>query len=91
VSVLSWIILTGLAMSALALVGSAALLMPDRLFTRVVTPLVALAAGALLGGALFHMACRCSVFAPFTTARRPGRRAGTERRRRSRAPQRLCC
>lgn len=52
---LSWIILTGLAMSALALVGSAALLMPDRLFTRVVTPLVALAAGALLGGALFHM------------------------------------
>ena len=54
-SALSWIILTGLAMSALALVGSAALLMPDRLFTRVVTPLVALAAGALLGGALFHM------------------------------------
>ncbi len=55
VSVLTWIILTGLAMSALALVGSAALLMPDRLFTRVITPLVALAAGALLGGALFHM------------------------------------
>lgn len=54
-SVLSWIVLTGLAMSALALVGSAALLMPDRLFTRVITPLVALAAGALLGGALFHM------------------------------------
>lgn len=54
-SVLSWIIFTGLAMSALALVGSAALLMQDRLFARVVTPLVALAAGALLGGALFHM------------------------------------
>lgn len=54
-SVLSWIVLTGLAMSALALVGSAALLMPDRLFGQVVTPLVALAAGALLGGALFHM------------------------------------
>ena len=54
-SVLSWIIVTGLAMSALALVGGAVLLMPERVFARVVTPLVALAAGALLGGALFHM------------------------------------
>jgi zinc and cadmium transporter len=54
-SVLSWIIVTGLAMSALELVGGAVLLMPERVFARVVTPLVALAAGALLGGALFHM------------------------------------
>jgi zinc and cadmium transporter len=54
-SVLGWIVLSGLAMSALALVGSASLLMPDRVFSRVVLPLVALAAGALLGGALFHM------------------------------------
>jgi zinc and cadmium transporter len=55
VSVLGWIVISGLAMSALALVGSGALLMPERLFSRVVMPLVALAAGALLGGALFHM------------------------------------
>jgi zinc and cadmium transporter len=54
-SVLGWIVVAGLAMSALALVGSVALLMPERLFSRVVTPLVALAAGAVLGGALFHM------------------------------------
>ncbi len=53
--VLGWIVVAGVAMSAVALVGSAALLMPERLFSRVVTPLVALAAGALLGGALFHM------------------------------------
>lgn len=53
--VLGWIVVGGLAMSTLALVGSAALLMPERLFSRVIMPLVALAAGALLGGALFHM------------------------------------
>ncbi|MFA7510556.1 MAG: ZIP family metal transporter [Mycolicibacterium vanbaalenii] len=53
--VLLWIFVAGLAMSALALVGSVTLLIPERLFTRIVLPLVALAAGALLGGALFHM------------------------------------
>ena len=42
-------------MSALALIGSATLLLPERMFGRVVLPLVALAAGSLLGGALFHM------------------------------------
>lgn len=54
-SVLSWIVVAGLAMSAVALIGGAALLMPERLFSPIVMPLVALAAGALLGGALFHM------------------------------------
>lgn len=54
-AVLLWIIAAGLAMSALALVGSVALLIPERLFSRVVLPVVALAAGALLGGAMFHM------------------------------------
>lgn len=53
--VLPWIVVAGLAMSALALVGSVALLIPERLFSRIVLPLVALAAGALLGGAMFHM------------------------------------
>lgn len=52
---LVWIVVAGLAMSAIALVGSAALLIPDRHFSRFVMPLVGLAAGALLGGALFHM------------------------------------
>ncbi|MFW7414165.1 ZIP family metal transporter [Demequina sp. SO4-18] len=53
--VLSWIVLAGLAMSALALVGSVTLLLPERALKRAVLPLVALAAGSLLGGALFHM------------------------------------
>jgi len=55
VSVLAWIVVSGLAMSALALVGSASVLMRESLFRRLVMPLVALAAGALLGGAMFHM------------------------------------
>ncbi|OIK25528.1 zinc transporter [Streptomyces malaysiense] len=50
-----WIVLSGLAMGLLSLVGGVALLLPERTFERVVLPLVALAAGALLGGALFHM------------------------------------
>jgi len=54
-SVFWWITFSGLAMSALALVGSVTLLLPSRLFDRLVMPLVALAAGSLLGGALFHM------------------------------------
>lgn len=54
-SVLWWIVLSGLAMSVVALVGGVALLLPERVFKRVVLPLVGLAAGALLGGALFHM------------------------------------
>ncbi|MGA8248789.1 MAG: ZIP family metal transporter [Nocardioides sp.] len=53
--VLAWIIVSGLAMSALALVGIASVLVRESLFRRLVMPLVALAAGALLGGAMFHM------------------------------------
>ncbi len=52
---LAWIVVSGLAMSALALVGSFSVLMRESLFRRLVMPLVALAAGALLGGAMFHM------------------------------------
>jgi zinc and cadmium transporter len=52
---LSWIVGGGLAMSVLALSGSLTLLLPERLFDRVVPPLVALAAGTLIGGALLHM------------------------------------
>jgi zinc and cadmium transporter len=55
VSTLAWIVVSGTLMSALALVGGVALLLPRRIFMRLVLPLVALAAGSLLGGALFHM------------------------------------
>jgi zinc and cadmium transporter len=52
---LAWIAVSGLAMSALALTGSLTLVLPAETFKRLVLPLVALAAGSLLGGALFHM------------------------------------
>ena len=54
-STLMWITTSGLAMSALALTGSLTLVLPEAAFQRLVLPLVALAAGSLLGGALFHM------------------------------------
>ncbi len=50
-----WIFASGLAMGAIALVGSVTLLLSENTLRRVVTPLVALAAGSLLGGAFFHM------------------------------------
>jgi zinc and cadmium transporter len=50
-----WILASGLVMSAIALVGSVTLLLSDQTLRRVVSPLVALAAGSLLGGAFFHM------------------------------------
>jgi zinc and cadmium transporter len=55
VTTLAWITIGGLAMSALALSGSLTLLLPERSFDRVVPPLVALAAGTLIGGALLVM------------------------------------
>lgn len=54
-SSLAWIILSGIAMSAIALVGSITLLLGEAHWKRWVKPLVAFAAGALVGGALFHM------------------------------------
>lgn len=50
-----WILGSGLLMSAIALVGSAALLLKKETLVRITLPLVALAAGSLIGGALFHM------------------------------------
>jgi zinc and cadmium transporter len=55
VSTLAWIVISGVAMSAIALVGSVAVFLPAGVFVRVVRPLVALAAGSLLGGATFVM------------------------------------
>jgi zinc and cadmium transporter len=54
-STLAWIVVAGVAMSALALVGGTTLLLSKQTFSRLVLPLVALAAGSLIGGALFHM------------------------------------
>jgi zinc and cadmium transporter len=52
---LVWIILGGLLMSAIAMVGSVAILMKPAALEKLLLPLVALAAGTLLGGAFFHM------------------------------------
>ena len=41
-------------MSLLALTGSLTLLLPEQTFKQLVLPLVALAGGSLLGGALVH-------------------------------------
>jgi zinc and cadmium transporter len=50
-----WILASCLAVSALALVGSVTLLVEERTLRRMLLPLVAFAAGSLLGGAFFHM------------------------------------
>lgn len=52
---LAWIVLFGVAMSSIALVGGVTVVLAERTLARLVMPLVALAAGSLLGGALFHM------------------------------------
>jgi zinc and cadmium transporter len=52
---LLWIVGGGLLMSAIALVGSVTLLLSERALRRILLPLVAFAAGSLLGGAFFHM------------------------------------
>lgn len=50
-----WILVGGLLMSAIAMVGGIATLLPADVLDRIVLPLVAIAAGTLLGGAFFHM------------------------------------
>ena len=54
----------GVLMSAIALVGSVTLLLSEATLNRVITPLVAFAAGSLLGGAFFHMLPAAMVAAP---------------------------
>lgn len=50
-----WILCGGVAMSAIALVGSVTLVLSERALKKLLLPLVAFAAGSLIGGALFHM------------------------------------
>jgi zinc and cadmium transporter len=52
---LAWILVSGLAMAAVALVGSATLFMREETLERLLLPLVGFAAGSLFGGAVFHM------------------------------------
>ncbi len=52
---LLWIAGSGLLMSAIALVGSITLVLSENTLQRLLLPLVAFAAGSLLGGAFFHM------------------------------------
>lgn len=54
-SALTWIILGGVAMSVIAMVGSSMLLLKPETLDRLLMPLVAFAAGSLIGGAFFHM------------------------------------
>jgi zinc and cadmium transporter len=52
---MSLLLAVSLGLVLLSFLGAFALLMPERLFGAIIPPLVALAAGALLGGALFHL------------------------------------
>ena len=54
-SELSWILIGGLLMSLIAMVGSVTTMLPPSRLEQLLLPLVALAAGSLLGGAMFHM------------------------------------
>lgn len=50
-----WILCGGVLMSAIALTGSLTLIMSEATLQRLLLPMVAFAAGSLVGGALFHM------------------------------------
>jgi len=51
----AWIVGSGVLMSAIALVGGVTLVLSEATLRRMLLPLVAFAAGSLLGGAFFHM------------------------------------
>jgi zinc and cadmium transporter len=52
---LAWILVGGFLMSAIAMVGGITTVASPAALERLILPLVALAAGTLLGGAFFHM------------------------------------
>jgi len=54
-STLGWIISSSLLMSAIALVGSVTLILKEHTLQKILLPLVAFAAGSLIGGAFLHM------------------------------------
>lgn len=54
-STLGWIITSSLCMSLIALTGSLTLILKEQTLQKVLLPLVAFAAGSLIGGAFLHM------------------------------------
>lgn len=54
-SILAWIIISTLAMSLISWIGLLTLLLKENLLKKVILPLVAFSAGALLAGAFLHM------------------------------------
>ena len=54
-STLAWIVSGGIAMAVISLAGALTLLLDEATQRRLVRPLVAFAAGSLLGGAIVHM------------------------------------
>ena len=54
-SALGWIISSSLLMSAIALIGGVTLILREETLQKLLLPLVAFAAGSLLGGAFLHM------------------------------------
>ncbi len=54
-SALAWIISSSLAMSCIALVGAVTLVLKQQTLDKIILPLVAFAAGSLIGGAFLHM------------------------------------
>jgi len=63
-----WILFGGILMSAIALVGSVTLVMSESTLRKLLLPLVAFAAGSLIGGALFHMIPASLISLPALTA-----------------------
>jgi zinc and cadmium transporter len=55
VTSLAWIIVSGLVMALFAVSGAITLLLPEEKIDKLLLPLVALAAGSLMSGALLHM------------------------------------
>ncbi len=52
---LIWIVGSSILMSLIALVGSVTLILRESTLNKIILPLVAFAAGSLIGGAFFHM------------------------------------
>jgi len=63
-----WILLGGVLMTGIALVGSVVLVLGEATLARILLPLVAFAAGSLIGGALFHMIPAALGSMPVSTA-----------------------
>ena len=54
-----WIVRSGLAMSTIALVSSLTIVLNKKTLDKILLPMVAFAAGSLIGGAFLHMITAC--------------------------------